>query len=191
MDLLDACGVSAGDDQFVMGEALCLAAVLTEDRESDQVPLPSGLEGFDQIRRIATRGEHHQRIPWTSESLDLPGEHPVIAVVIGDARQRSRIGTETQGRHGGAFLAVASHQLLGHVEGIGGTAAIARGENLATSSQDRLEFNSCRIDRGCQGLGALGSGNQGIESGEGRGHGNAEKREGDSREDAEERQGWI
>ncbi len=85
--------------------------------------------------------------PGLAERLDLPREHPIERVVVGDAGQHAGVGRQRDGGQRGALALKAAHQLGGHVLRVGGAAAIAEDEQLAATVQRRDNRRRGRDDR--------------------------------------------
>ncbi len=93
-----------------------------------------GLDGFDDVLRVAGGGDGQQDIARMAERAYLLGKHHVVGVVVGDGGDDRGIGGECDG---GQFLALAleaAHQLSGEMLRITSGAAVTAGQNLAAGN---------------------------------------------------------
>src|SRR5690606_8342126 len=71
--------------------------------------------GLQHARRAAARRDRERDVAALAERLDLANEHLLVAVVVGDGRQRRRVGGERDGRDGGPILLQTADELGGDV----------------------------------------------------------------------------
>ena len=108
-----------------------------------------GIDGAQDIARVAAGGNGQQHVAGLSERGDLLGEHLVKIVIVGDRRQRGRICRQRDRRQGRAFAFKAVQQLAGKMLGIGGRTAVAAGKDLAIGEQALGHlFRGARYGRG-------------------------------------------
>ena len=84
----------------------------------------------NDVPAVAARGKPHQQISGTAHSLQLPGKHRLITVIIAHGGQDGSIHRQGQRIHGGAVQLVTPHQFGGQVLGIRSGASVAAEHDL-------------------------------------------------------------
>ena len=106
-----------------------------QDREGADLHGGGGLQGTHHIGGIAAAGKHDQQITRPALHLQLVGVDVGVARVVGQAGDHAGIGGQRihpQPRQRGARAAGARAvvEVVGHVHGVGRTAAVAADEHL-------------------------------------------------------------
>ncbi|MCY1180230.1 hypothetical protein D9M73_206610 [compost metagenome] len=114
-----------------------------------------GLDGLDDVGRVAAGGDGQQYVAGLAEGADLLGEDFVVAVVVGDRGDGRAVGGQCDGRQARALAFEAVQQLGGEVLGVAGGAAVAAGQNLAFVEQGVDHHHAGLLDMRNQHLGSL------------------------------------
>ncbi len=80
--------------------------------------------------------------------MHLPRKDVLVSVVVGNARERRRIGVEADRALGGAIAAIAPDQLLGQVKRLRRRAPVARGVQRAACVQSVVHLGGDLRDLG-------------------------------------------
>ena len=137
MDLLDHRRVVAGRDQQMIAQRAQILALGAGEADGDKPALARGAERRQNVRRFAGRGQRQQHVAALAQALDLPREHLLETVVVGDRGQRRGVGGQRNRRITGTILLVAADDFGGDVLGVGGAAAIADDQQLVAGTQRR------------------------------------------------------
>ena len=140
MDLLDHRRVVAGRDQQMIAQRAQILALGAGEADGDKPALARKAKRRQNIRRFAGGGQRHQHVAALAEPFDLPREHLLETVIVGDRGQRRGVGGQRKRRVTGPVLLVAADDFGGDVLGVGGAAAIADDQQLVAGTQ-------CRDDR--------------------------------------------
>src|SRR5438093_1759582 len=108
-----------------LGDLAGVAAVAACERDRAQAPRPRRLQALDDVGRQAARTDAERHVALAAERFDLPGEHPLVALVVADRRDHAGVGRQRHGRECCAIDLKATDQLRRHVLGVGGAAAVA------------------------------------------------------------------
>lgn len=127
--LRGAAGI-ARDDEIDRGEAFGFAASASEEGDGFETEFVSGVEGGEDVGRVAARRDADHEISGLTETFDLAREGGVITVVIDDAGQESAVGVECDRRDRAAVFEITSDELGGKVLGLGGAATVAADQKL-------------------------------------------------------------
>ncbi len=93
------------------------------------------LDGAEQVGALAARGQQHQHVPGAPMGADLPGEHLLVSVVVGDGRHRRGLRVQRDGRKRHALAVEPAHQFGRQVLGLGRRAAVPGGEQPLAAEQ--------------------------------------------------------
>ena len=160
VNFLNAGGVPAWDDDFMVTEAAGLAAIAAGEHDGGE-PLPGGrLEGGDDVGAVAARGEADENIATPAQGFHTARKNVCVTIVVANAGDGSGIRIEAQGRQCAAFEAVTSDEFLGEVKRVSGTAAIAASEEFATREKTCYDRLSCAFHGRCEGEGGAEHGLQ-------------------------------
>src|SRR5262249_57194393 len=88
-----------GGEREIEGARELTAGAAAEPDRGDAA-LPARLNGAEHARRFAARRDGERHVALLTEGTDLPGEHLLVAVVVGDRRQGGRVGGERDRRQG-------------------------------------------------------------------------------------------
>src|SRR5262249_12857029 len=129
------------------------AAASSRQADGDDAELPTSVDRSQHARRAAAGRDRERDVAASAERLDLPREHLGVAAVVGDARDRRRVGGQREGRQGGAIEAEAIYELGRQMLRVGGAAAVAEekeriagGERIAGHLDDFCQRDRLRID---------------------------------------------
>jgi len=135
MHLLNPGGGLAGDDDLVLRQAFAVAAGFAQNADGGQAVLSAQLQRRHQVGGIAAARKGHQCVAGASQPLHLAGKHGVKPEIIGDAGEQRGVGAQANGGQGPSVLIEPAHEFLGEMQGVGGAAAVAAGQELAAVGQ--------------------------------------------------------
>src|SRR5205823_7401756 len=148
--LLDAGGVRGGrDPETHLDHGRQRPAVAAGQADRPHLALAARLDGAEHARRAAARRDRQRHVAALAERTHLPGEHLLVAVVVGDGGEGGGIGGERHGRERRPFAREAPDELRRDVLGVGRAAAVAEEEDLPSGAQ-RLRDEVDRALEGCR-----------------------------------------
>ena len=128
---LDSSTVGVGDDDFQIGFAPGLAATFPQESDRFYALALRGSERPENVWGIPARRKTDEQIIRVGQTLDLPRENLVEAVVIANAGEQGAIGHEADSGERGPMIPKVTDQFLSEVHGVSGAASIATCQDLA------------------------------------------------------------
>ena len=104
----------------------------TQNRKTGYTEFAGAREGLEDIRRIATARKREQEVAGLREHRELCRKNVLVRDIVGEAgehRSIRRQSGDAQSVSGGFVHAI--EEIVGKVDGVGGTAAIAAEKHLA------------------------------------------------------------
>ena len=115
----------------VIGKRFRLAAGKAQDGEALDASRPRLDQRIQNIRRIAAAGKGNEDVARIRHGRELQGIYVVIADIVRETGEDGRIGSQRMATDAGTFLLrYRIEEVIGHMDGIAGAAAIADPKDL-------------------------------------------------------------
>ncbi len=111
-----------------------------------------GLDGLNNVRRIAAGGNRQQHIARLTQRTNLFGEDFVVAVVVGNRGDGGGVGGQRDSGQARSLALETVEQLRGKVLSITRRTAVAAGEHLALVEQGVDHHLAGLLDVGCNNI---------------------------------------
>jgi len=125
----------ARDDQFDICQASCFAAAAAKKGETGEAKLAGAVQGEKNVWGIAAGREDDHQVTLGRQSLDLPGEDLIEAVVVADAAQQGAVRRESNCRQRTPVFAITPRKFRGKVRRLGGAAPVTADQQFVPAPQ--------------------------------------------------------
>ena len=143
--LLNPIGRRARHDDRVIAGVPQGAAVAAKEAHHAEASRACRLDGGNQVRALAGRREHDQRVARLAPRLDASREDALEAVVVGDTRQMGGVG-HCLHRECRPVVAEAPRHFLGEVHRVAERPAVAAGEHAAARPEHAGQMRGDPLD---------------------------------------------